>query len=363
MDQGVTALAERMEAGIQLHLPTFKDYPLPELLQMARAGHAGGLDQIWVTDNLQHRNPFVVLAALAGAVPIKLGTAVLVQYFRNPLEAANSVATVSELMDGRELDIGIARGNANTPRWIQTPKVISALRETAQSLRGLLDGETIAFRDYPTLAEYFNFVPEAPFRLDFSPHTPVRLYCGGNGPLSLEVGGRYMDGIVFGSTVLTAARTGRLPELLDVADEAASEAGRPSPLPRVAEIKISLASDRTVAREFVKGSVGSRIRSFRKRGYTDEDFRSLGIEPRDVDRLEEADRNGAARADFAPLVTDAMIDAIFVAGDPASCREQMQEVCATVRTHGFHQIMFSELGPDAPAALKLLTDEILPVVR
>ena len=352
-----------MEAGIQLHLPTFKDYSLPALIDMARAGQADGLDQIWVTDNLQHRNPFVVLTALARAVPIKLGTAVMVQYFRNPLEAANAVATVSELTDGRELSIGIARGNTNTPRWIQTPKPISALRETARSLRALLNGETVYFRDYPTIASYFNLVPDAPFKLELSPRTPVRLYCGGNGPLSLEVGGRYMDGIVFGSTVMAAARTGRLSKLLDIADEAATEAGRPEPLRKVAEIKISLAPNRAVAREFVKSSVGSRMRSFRRRGYTDDDFRKLDIEPADVDRLEAADRNGAARADLAPLVTDAMIDSIFVAGDPASCREQMQAVCATARAHGFHQLMFSELGPDAPAALKLLTDEILPVVQ
>jgi alkanesulfonate monooxygenase SsuD/methylene tetrahydromethanopterin reductase-like flavin-dependent oxidoreductase (luciferase family) len=351
------------ETGIQLHLPTFSGYSLAELLTLAEAAEAGGCSQIWVTDNLQHRSYAVMLAALAARVPIKLGTAILVQYFRNPVEVAGVLATVSELMDGRELSIGIARGNQNTHHFVHTPKPISTLRETAQCLRALLSGATVHFRDYPALGDYFNLVPDAPYELEVTPCTPVQLYCGGNGPLSIAVGGQYMDGIIFGSTVLVAARTGRLQPLLDVANEAASQAEPGKSLRRVAEIKISIAADGTAAREFVKPSVGSRVLGFRRRGYTDEDFRTLGIEPADVDRLGAARESGVARDGVSAYVTDAMIDAIFVAGDPAFCKEAMAKVCELTRQHGFHQIMFSELGPDAPEAMRLLTKEILPIVQ
>ena len=122
-----------MEAAIQLHLPTCKDIPIRELIDLGQTAKAGGISQIWATDNLQSRNVFVVLGALAANIGIKLGTAVTVQYFRNPVDLADSVAAISELMDGDELSIGLARGNPNTPNLVNTTKPISMLRETASA--------------------------------------------------------------------------------------------------------------------------------------------------------------------------------------------------------------------------------------
>ena len=100
-----------LETGIQFHLPTYAHVPLPHLVELASRAEAKGVDQIWVTDNLRSRQSFVVLAAMASHLEIKLGTAVTVQYFRNPVDLADSIATLSELMDGRELSVGLGRGN------------------------------------------------------------------------------------------------------------------------------------------------------------------------------------------------------------------------------------------------------------
>ena len=89
-----------LETGIQLHLPTYNEMSLSDLVAMGQLAQSGGMDQVWVTDNLQSRDVFVVLAALAVTVPIKLGTAVLVQYFHNPVRMAGGLASLSELMDG-----------------------------------------------------------------------------------------------------------------------------------------------------------------------------------------------------------------------------------------------------------------------
>jgi alkanesulfonate monooxygenase SsuD/methylene tetrahydromethanopterin reductase-like flavin-dependent oxidoreductase (luciferase family) len=324
---------------------------------MARAG---GISQLWVTDNLRSRNPFVVLTALAANVPLKLGTAITVQYFRNPVDIADSVAAITELMDGREFSLGLARGNRYTSRFVQVVKPISMLRETAQSLQRLLAGEAVKFDDYPTAASYFNLAPAASFQLNFRSKAPVLLYCGGNGPKALAVGGACMDGIIFGGTFQSEVRAGHMGALLQVAEHAASEAGRPRPLRKVAEIKLAVAQDGQAAREFAKHSVAGRIVSLRERGFNDDDFRKLGIATADVDRLQQVERRGGLLNDHLDLVTDAMIDAIFVAGDPARCRETMIEVCAMARTYGFRQLMFSELGPDLNQGLRLLCDEILP---
>ena len=349
-----------MQVGIQLHLPTHRLLTIPELVALGKVAKSGGVTQLWVTDNLQSRNSFVVLAALAANVPINLGTAVTVQYFRNPVDVADAAAAISEMMDAPELGIGLARGNRSMLGYMNAVKPISMLRETAQCLDRLLAGEEVIIGDYPTLVSYFNFVPGASFRLNFRPKTSIRLYCGGNEPLSLAVGGEFMDGLIFGGEFQAVARTGRLPELLRTFDAAASKAGKRGNLPKVAEIKLSVSRDRDAAREFARHGAGRRLLNLRWRGFTPEDIQRLGVTPREVDCLEKADREGASPAQFDHLVTDTMIDAIYVAGDPAYCREQMVEVHKTAQDQGFQQLMFSELGPNADESTRLLCDEIIP---
>ena len=349
-----------METGIQLHLPTYKDIPLPNLVDLGRTAEAGGVSQVWVTDNLQSRNAFVVLAALASHLRVKLGTAVTVQYFRNPVDLADSVAAVSEIMEGEELSIGLARGNPYTPNLINTAKPVSMLRETAQCLTALLAGETVAFRDYPSSGAYFNFNPDEPFRLNFGPKTPVKLYCGGNAPLSLAIGGEFMDGLIYGGEYKAAATAGRIPEALKIFNQAAAKAGKGSDLPKVAEIKLSVSRNEAAARDFAKHTAGRRILGLRRRGYSPEEITRLGVALEDVDLLEQADRENASRNRFEDLVAGPVIDAICVAGGPAACLAQLQEIKQAAEEYGFRQMMYSELGPNPRESLQLLCDEILP---
>jgi alkanesulfonate monooxygenase SsuD/methylene tetrahydromethanopterin reductase-like flavin-dependent oxidoreductase (luciferase family) len=352
-------MSERLEAGLQLHLPSYRHVSLNHLLELSQRSHAAGIDQLWVTDNLQSRNAFVVLTALASRLPVRLGTAVIVQYFRSPLDLADAVGAIAELMDGRELSLGISRGNPNTPGLIRSVKPVTFLRETALALRRLLDCETVQFRDYPVLAEYFNLQPERPFRLNFQPGGAIRLYGGGNAPLSLRVGGETMSGIVFGWTFLAAARAGRLEPLLTTF----TDAGGSSSAPKIAEIKLYVDRDDARARESCRVATAGRILGLFQRGYSAEEYARLGIPGDDIERLFAAAQAGVSGAALAELVTDPMIDALFVAGDPARCREQLQQVSAVARAHGFTQIMFSELAHDVDAGIQLLCDEILPSVR
>ena len=64
------------------------------------------------------------------------------QYFRSPVDLAGFIATLSELMDGRGLSIGLDRGNPRTLSLIRTPWPVSALRETARSVRRLAIANT-----------------------------------------------------------------------------------------------------------------------------------------------------------------------------------------------------------------------------
>ncbi len=351
-----------LEIGVQFHLPTYAHVPLPHLVELSREAEARGVSQMWVTDNLRSRQSYVTLAAMACNLNIKLGTAVTVQYFRNPVDLADSVATLSELMDGRELSIGLGRGNPRTPRLIRTPRPVSVLQETAQSLRRLLDGEGVCFSDYPALLDYYHFNPSATFQLNFSPASPVSIYCGSNGPRGLAAGGQHMDGLIFGGHYLAALRTGRVPDLLNVFDASVPESKEFSTVPKVAEIKISVSRDADKARDWVKESSGHRVLNMYRQGYTHEDIERMGVSIADAEKLDLVEKRGASEKEFESAVTDSMVDAIFIAGAPGDCAERMVEVQEIARSQGFGQLMFSELGPDVDEALSLLCNEVMPAL-
>jgi hypothetical protein len=111
-------------------------------------------------------------------------------------------------------------------------------------------------------------------------------------------------------------------------------------------------------------SCARRTLGLRKRGYTDAEFERLGVDPRDIDKLEGAYQAGGNFADFSALVTDAMIDASYIAGDPDYCAQQAAAFARdVVRPSGFHQVIFSELGPDPVAAVELIAQSVIPALQ
>lgn len=362
-------MTDRIEAGVQLHLPTYIDLSLAELTGIAKAADGEGFAQVWVTDNMECRNTFVVLAAFASVIEAKLGTAIMAQYFRSPVEAARSLVTVSELMGGgRELCVGVGTGNPTTSRAISMPRPVGFMRQTVTSLRQLLDGEEIEIDDYPLMREYFNFAEGAGLRVAGQPGGPVRVYGGGNGPKGLAMAGELMDGLIFGWTTKLNHTLGRIAEKLDIVADSRARHGRDDaavPFKKVTELKISIAEDHEAARAFVREdpSCARRTLGLRRRGYTDDDLVALGIEPADVDVLERVWNEGGNFADFSAHVTDGMIDASYIAGRPEFCARQIQEFAGLVRDHGFEQVIFSELGPDPVAALALINRHVMPALN
>jgi alkanesulfonate monooxygenase SsuD/methylene tetrahydromethanopterin reductase-like flavin-dependent oxidoreductase (luciferase family) len=95
------------EIGIHYPLHVLNRYSLPELIDLAaRAAQSlgpFGFTRVWTNDNLEYRSVLASSAAILARLPVKLGTAVAVPYFRNPIDFAMAFATISELSSGREI--------------------------------------------------------------------------------------------------------------------------------------------------------------------------------------------------------------------------------------------------------------------
>lgn len=351
------------EVGLQFTTHIANQYTVTQWVQLARLAHKHGFNQVWVNDNWGHRNVFVILSAIASRVPIKLGTAILVPYFRNPVDTADAFASLSEMMGGREISVGIARGDyAQAGHQIHRVKPISMVRETVQCLKGLLEGKTVYYRDYPVLSSFYRLQEKARIQLGFRPKSPILFYCGGNGPKILEVAGREMDGVLVGGFFIPLVKSGRLRGLLENADRAKKICDPNRKLKKVCEINVSVSRNYEKARIFPKRYIAHMLLVLQAMGFTDDEFAQLGIDPHGVSKVKDAFDEGKTIEKVAPMISDSMVDAGFIAGRPKDCVEKLHEMCDHAAKLGFAQVCLAKLGPNYQESIKILAREILPAV-
>jgi 5,10-methylenetetrahydromethanopterin reductase len=350
------------EWGIKFALQTAPHYAVPDLVRLAQLAEALGFKQIWVNDNLCQRNVFVALAAVAATVPIKLGTSIITPYFRNPVDLADSLAALAELAGGRELSVGIARGDVNyAGQQIEMPKPMAMVRETTLALKALLGGQSIVFQDYPTAAAYHNIRPQQEFHLAFAPPNTIRFYSGGNGPKILQVAGEIMDGALIGNHYIPLVRSGRLDALLQIERQSAKATQPGKILFDIAELDISVSRDRQHAIQFARPYAARIIMALESMGFTHGEICRLGIEPGLGKVLRQACGGEASLGEAAALLPDHAVASCFVVGTPEQCRDQLAPLLAAAERYNLGQISFTKLGPDYDDAIHLLRRQVLPL--
>ena len=339
-------------------------YAVPDLVRLARLAADNGFKQIWVNDNIRYHGQMVVLTAIAAHVPIRLGTAIMVPYFHNPLDVADSLAALSELCDGTEISIGIARGDlGQSPQHVQPLKPITMVSETVRFLRHALAGEEIAYSEYPFLQEFYRLNPNGKFRLAFKPKATFKFYGGGNGPQSLRMCGRIMDGLISSGTYIPMLKAGRLPGMLAAADKAARELDPKKSLRKICELNVSISRDREAAIEFPKRQVSHSILQWEALGFTAEEYANLAVQREQVLKLKDAYAAGATVEEASSLVNETMVKTYYAAGTPEEVRDQIIELVEAAGRLGYDHVAFAKLGPDYEEAINLLANEVVPALR
>ena len=88
------------EIGIHFPLHVLNRYSLPELIGLAERAWQTlgpfGFTRVWTNDDLEYRGVLASSAAILARLPVKLGTAVTVPYFRNPVDVAMAFATIAQ---------------------------------------------------------------------------------------------------------------------------------------------------------------------------------------------------------------------------------------------------------------------------
>ena len=170
----------------------------PEALRPLAAAADRHLDELWVwEDCFKESGIAAAAAALAWTTQVRVGIGLAPVPLRNVALLAMELATLHRLFPGRLLP-GIGHGVQDWMGQVgaRVPSPLTLLREHAQALRLLLDGQEVSVSG--------RYVHLDAVRLDWPPEPGTPLLIGGGGPRTLELAGRYGDGVLIGSAVSEA---------------------------------------------------------------------------------------------------------------------------------------------------------------
>jgi 5,10-methylenetetrahydromethanopterin reductase len=349
------------EIGIHYPLHVLNRYSLPELIGLAdRAWQTLGklgFTQIWTNDNLEYRSVLASSAAIVARLPVKLGTAVTVPYFRNPVDLAMAFATISELTNGREISLGLGPGSRSIlSHQVDRAKPLTIMAELAVALRKLFAGEALRSDEIPALASYFHLNAEE-YALRFKTQSPIRLYYGPSllKPAVLELIARHFDGVIMQTLYGIADMNASLIRL----QSARSQSTLREPLRKIMLLNASVSRDGEAARQHAKRFV-SHIVS----GWPDDVLEAKGIDPQAILAVRRAYAENRGVDYAASLTPDEVVDRLIIAGTAAECTQRIAELFSLAAGNGFTQIVIGvPLGPDIPEVIELWGQEILPALR
>ncbi|EMA45311.1 5,10-methylenetetrahydromethanopterin reductase [Halococcus saccharolyticus] len=307
------------------------EHPTERLVELGLEADRAGFDTVFASHHYNNRDPFAALAVLAERTDeIRLGPGVTNPYETHPVTLASRVATLDELADGRAV-FGVGPGDPSTLRnlGLEDERGLRSVLESFQVARRLWDGErvdhdgTFVARD----AGLNYAVGEIP------------VYVGGEGPGMCRMAAKHADGLLY---------NGSHPDDLAWAAERVAEGLDDRPAERgefdlAAYASVSIAEDATAAREAARPPVA---------------FIAAGAPPPVVERhgldADRADTIGDALAagEFSiafDRVSDAMIDAFCIAGEPDTVESRLRAVLE----YADSVVIGAPLGPDPDEAIRL----------
>lgn len=291
---------------------------VPEMVRLARKAEASGFESLWVAETRITRDAVVPMAAIAAATGrVRLGTAILNVYTRNPVVVAITFVSLDELAPGR-IVMGLGAGSplVLAPQGQPFTRPLTRLREYVEVLRPLMRGETVTYAGETIALEGARIEDLLSGDSQIaSDATAVPLYLGVTGAPALELAGEAADGVLLNVCLPTdyvlrarglieqaARRTGR--------DSSAIEIG----LMLVVSPDENSRRGKDRARRFIALYLSLFPNIARETGLPAEWLDRLG-------RTFHADGVEAA----ARLVDDATVDALTAAGTPAECYARIDE--------------------------------------
>jgi probable F420-dependent oxidoreductase len=171
-----------------------------DLVEAARRAESLGFSTGLIADHyLQMLSPLVALQCVADATErLRLGTFVIANDYRHPVELAKQFATLDLLSDGRA-EVGLGSGYAKDEydsiglRYDAAGVRVERLGEAVQIIRRVLDGEKVTFE-----GKHYRIADYEPFPKPVQEHLPILV--GGGGRKVLSIAAQHADIVGFAAS-------------------------------------------------------------------------------------------------------------------------------------------------------------------
>ena len=330
-----SASPRRLRTSVRVN----NDVGVDEFVELAQIAEAGGIDQIWVSNDLFFRSAPVMLAAAAVATrSIGLGTCVLNPYSMHPAEIAMVCATLQELSGDRFL-LGLAAGAADVLGWAGIARD-APLRRTADAvvaIRALCHGGAPADID-----DGARWQPEGRLRV---PARPTPIYLGAMSPRMHGLAGSLADGAL--PLLYPPESFGEV--MANIAEGAAAADRDLDDIDVAACVWVSIGDDPAVADRRLADKLVYFGPSFPPTVLD-----RVGVTAADLAPLRSLDPDDAARA-----LPPAMMS-LGISGSP----DTVVERCRGLVAAGARHVSFGPpLGDDRRLAIRLLAEQVVPALR
>ncbi len=314
---------------------TGRDVP-GSIAAWARAAERAGFGSVWIIEDYFQPGAFALAGAAAAATErITIGLGVVNPYTRHPAVLAMETAALAGIAPGRVV-LGLGSSNRN---WIEDQMAIAfetplqGLREGVEIVARLLAGERVTFTG--------KCFAVRDVKLETPPASPVPIVLGVKGPRALALAGEVAAG-VHCSILTSAAHVQRVRR---------STGGARDDFTVLAYVPMVVSEDGDAARARVRPVLARYVGALHGQSL----LVDAGFGPAETQPLRDA---FLARRSASELVTDAMIDALAVAGTPAQCRSAL----ARLAKAGLDvPVAFLAPGPPVEAQLAQLHAALGPV--
>jgi 5,10-methylenetetrahydromethanopterin reductase len=287
------------------------------MVSIAQRAEARGFESVWVAETRLTRDAITPAAAIAlGTERLRVGTAIVNVYTRNPVLLALTFATLDEIAPGR-IVMGLGAGSplVLAPQGIPFDHPLTRLREYCKVIPRLLAGEAVTYGGEYVQLDGARIEDVLARGGGVGPRAGIPLYLAATGPRVVEYAGEVADGVLLN----VCLPVGYVRERKERLAAAARRAGRtPSSIEVAMCIVVSPHEDPRLGRDAARRFIAVYLSMFPNVA------RETGLDPAFVRTLREAFSTGGVES-AAPLVSDEVVDLLSASGSVEDCRARLEE--------------------------------------